>query len=258
MLQNIAANMQKAIAIIPARYASSRFPGKPLVDIRGKSMIMRVYEQVLKAELAKAVYVATDDKRILNHVDMHGGKAVMTSTHHGSGTDRCEEAFRMLQKKENYTADEIIINIQGDEPFIHPDQIDSLIRLFSDRKVKIASLMKAITDEDEIKNPACVKVVSGLNRQALYFSRSVIPFIRNITENQNPAGTYFKHIGIYGYRIAVLQEICKLKPSPLEISEKLEQLRWLENGYAIHMETTEHESIAIDTPADLLKVTNIS
>ena len=250
--------MRKAIAIIPARYASTRFPGKPLVEIKGKSMIMRVYEQALKASMLKDVYVATDDHRIYEHVARQGGKAIMTAVYHTSGTERCLEAFYLLQKEKILSDDEIIINIQGDEPFIHPDQIDSLIQLFARPEVNIASLMKSITDEAEINNPGCVKVVAGVHKQALYFSRSPVPFIRNAEENQNPPENYFKHIGMYAYRSKVLEEICKLKPAPLEITEKLEQLRWLENGYTIHMETTEHESIAIDSPADLLKVTNIA
>jgi len=250
--------MRKAIAIIPARYASTRFPGKPLVEIKGKSMIMRVYEQALKASMLKEVYVATDDHRIYDHVTRQGGKAIMTAVHHTSGTERCLEAFYLLQKEKGFPDDEIIINIQGDEPFIHPDQIDSLIQLFARPEVNIASLMKIITDQAEIHNPACVKVVAGVHKQALYFSRSPVPFIRNDEENQNSPGIYFKHIGMYAYRSKVLEEICKLKPTPLETTEKLEQLRWLENGYTIHLETTEHESIAIDFPADLLKVTNIA
>jgi len=250
--------MRKAIAIIPARYASSRFPGKPLVEIKGKSMIMRVYELALKASMLDDVYVATDDDRIYDHVVQQGAKAIMTAVHHTSGTERCLEAFRMLQKEKNYSDDEIIINIQGDEPFIHPDQIDSLIKLFIRPEVNIATLMKSISDEAEINNPACVKVVAGVHSQALYFSRSAVPFIRNTEENQNSPAIYHKHIGMYAYRSKVLEEICRLKPTPLETTEKLEQLRWLENGYTIHLETTDHESIAIDFPADLLKVTNIT
>jgi 3-deoxy-manno-octulosonate cytidylyltransferase (CMP-KDO synthetase) len=250
--------MQEAIAIIPARYASTRFPGKPLVEIKGKSMIMRVYEQALKASMLKDVYVATDDHRIYEHVARHGGKAIMTAVHHTSGTERCLEAFHLLQKEKKLSDDEIIINIQGDEPFIHPDQIDSLTNLFSRPEVNIATLMKIITDKAEINNPGCVKVVAGVHKQALYFSRSPVPFIRNAEENQNSPAIFYKHIGMYAYRSKVLEEICKLKASPLEITEKLEQLRWLENGYIIHLETTEHESIAIDFPADLLKVTNIA
>ncbi len=246
--------MQKAIAIIPARYASTRFPGKPLVDIKGKSMIMRVYEQAAKADLLKNVFVATDDRRIYDHVIQHQGQAIMTATHHNSGTERCLEAFGILVHKKKCTANEIILNIQGDEPFIEPAQIDALVKLFERPEVNIASLIKKMSDPEEIKNPDCVKVVASKNFQAMYFSRAAIPFSRD-AKDKTP---YFRHIGMYAYRSQTLTRICNLEPSPLEMAEKLEQLRWLENGFTIHLETTEHESIAIDSPADLLKVTNIA
>lgn len=251
--------MNQAIAIIPARYASSRFPGKPLLDIKGKSMIMRVFEQARKADLLRDVFVATDDQRIFDHVNQSGGQAIITAAHHNSGTERCLEAFRILVHKKKCTANEIILNIQGDEPFIEPTQINSLVKLFERPEVEIASLIKKITDPEQINNPDCVKVVAGKNLQALYFSRSPIPFIRDINEEEKfSSGLYFKHIGMYAYRSHVLSQICSLPPTPLEKAEKLEQLRWLENGFSIHLEITEHESIAIDSPADLLKVTNIA
>jgi 3-deoxy-manno-octulosonate cytidylyltransferase (CMP-KDO synthetase) len=249
--------MKKAIALIPARYASSRFPGKPLADIKGKSMIMRVYEQALKATLLKDVFVATDDDRIFNHVTQHGGRAIMTSVQHKSGTERCQEAYGILLSKNKCSKEEIILNIQGDEPFVHPGQIDSLVRMFDRPQVSIATLIKALEDPDELRNPNCVKVVFGSQKQAIYFSRASIPFIRDLDKaTEQNANRFFKHVGMYAYRSSTLTEICKLPPSPLELAEKLEQLRWLENGYPIHVEITEHESIAIDSPADLLKVTN--
>ncbi|HHN48776.1 MAG TPA: 3-deoxy-manno-octulosonate cytidylyltransferase [Bacteroidales bacterium] len=251
--------MQKAIAIIPARYASTRFPGKPLVDIQGKSMIMRVYAQAAKADLLKNVFVATDDRRIYDHVIQHQGQAIMTAAHHNSGTERCLEAFGILVHKKKCTANEIILNIQGDEPFIEPAQIDALVKLFERPGVNIASLIKKMSGPEEINNPDCVKVVATQNLQALYFSRSPIPFIRDLDDEKRfSSGLYFKHIGMYAYRSHVLSEICSLQPSPLEKAEKLEQLRWLENGFSIHLELTAHESIAIDSPGDLLKVTNIA
>jgi 3-deoxy-manno-octulosonate cytidylyltransferase (CMP-KDO synthetase) len=251
--------MNQAIAIIPARYASSRFPGKPLLDIKGKSMIMRVYEQACKAHRLKDVFVATDDQRIFDHVNQSGGQAIMTSTHHSSGTERCLEAFRVLVHKKKCKANEIILNIQGDEPFIEPTQINSLVKLFERSEVEIASLIKKIADTEQLNNPDCVKVVAGKNLQALYFSRSPIPFIRDPNEKERLSPVlYFKHIGMYAYRSHILSQICNLPPTPLEKAEKLEQLRWLENGFSIHLEITEHESIAIDSPADLLKVTNIA
>lgn len=251
--------MQKAIAMVPARYASSRFPGKPLVEINGKSMIMRVYEQALKAGSLKEVYVATDDERIFNHVLENGGKALMTSVHHTSGTERCFEAFETLKSQGKCTSGEVIVNIQGDEPFIDPEQINVLVALFSDPEVKIASLMNKTSNTEEYTDPNCVKVVTGKHKQALYFSRAPIPCIRDENAgNVKSSHTIYKHIGMYAYRSAILQEICRLEPTPLEQAEKLEQLRWLEHGYTIHMEITEHEGIAIDTPEDLLKVTNIA
>ena len=249
--------MQKAIAIIPARYASTRFPGKPLADINGKSMIMRVYDQARKARFIKDVFVATDDQRIYSHVTTSGGKAIMTSPEHLSGTDRCLEAFHSLVRDKICTTDEIIMNIQGDEPFIQPQQIDALANLFTNRHISIATLIKVIRKKEDLDDPNCVKVVIGLKNQALYFSRAAIPFVRTGNDG-NMTHVFYKHIGMYAYRSHVLEAISNLKTSSLEQAEKLEQLRWLENGFAIHTEITEHESIAIDSPSDLLKVTNIA
>ncbi len=251
--------MSKGIAIIPARFGSVRFPGKPLVMIHGKSMIMRVYEQALKAGSLKDVIVATDDQRIYDHVFQNNGKVLMTSVYHNSGTERCLEAFQILLAGKKCTDKEIIVNIQGDEPFIHPEQIDELVGMFGQPDTEIATLKKKITNDAEISNINCVKVVTKICGHALYFSRSPIPFLRDsLHENQENKDVYYKHIGMYAYRSDILQSICQLRPSKLEMAEKLEQLRWLEHGYNIRVKITGYESMAIDTPDDLSKVTNIS
>lgn len=251
--------MKKAIAIIPARFGSVRFPGKPLAMIHGKSMIMRVYEQALKAGSLKDVIVATDDQRIFDHVIQNSGKVLMTSVYHNSGTERCLEAFQILLDGKKCTDKEIIVNIQGDEPFIHPEQINELVGLFDQPGTEIATLKMKITNDADISNHNCVKVVTKICGQALYFSRSPIPFIRDsLRENQESKDLYYKHIGMYAYRSDILKSICQLKPSALEMAEKLEQLRWLEHGYKIRVKMTGYESVAIDTPDDLSKVTNIS
>ncbi len=231
--------------IIPARYASTRFPGKPLVDIRGKSMIRRVYEQCKRSPLLDAVVVATDDQRIADHVKEFG-EVVMTAPEHPSGTDRCQEALRKLSGPFDY-----VINIQGDEPFIDPRQIGLLAGLL-DGKTQLATLAKAIDDPASIQNPNVVKVVFDARGEALYFSRSPIPHVRGKETGQWPgAFTFHKHIGMYAYRTDILNEITLLAPSPLEKAESLEQLRWLENGYRIRVAVTELESAGIDTPQDI-------
>ncbi|MEM8567571.1 MAG: 3-deoxy-manno-octulosonate cytidylyltransferase [Bacteroidota bacterium] len=241
--------MTKILGIIPARYDSSRFPGKPLVDIDGKSMIQRVYEQCQKAQTLNAILVATDDKRIYDVVSQFGGEVVMTASDHQSGTDRCFEALAKQDDKYDY-----VINVQGDEPFINPEQINSLAQRL-DGKVELATLGKSIGSSDELFNPNVVKVVFDKNGKALLFSRSTVPHIRNLDRNQwLNKGRFFKHIGIYAYRTDILASITKLEPSSLEIAESLEQLRWLENGYSIHVEQTEYESTGIDTPEDLIKL----
>ncbi len=248
----ITGNDLKFVAIIPARYASTRFPGKPLVNIGGKTMIQRVYEQVSKS--INAIYVATDDKRIYDTVIAFGGKAIMTSNLHPSGTDRCYEAYALIN--ENF---DVIINIQGDEPFIQPEQIEELKKCFDSKDTQIATLVKAIKNEDaSLFNPNCPKVVIDKNNNALYFSRSPIPFLRGINEkNWVNEHTYFKHIGIYAYRSEILKEIVQLPRTTLEIAESLEQLRWLENGYHIKVGYTDVESMGIDTPEDLEKANNL-
>ena len=238
------------VAIIPARYASTRFPGKPLVDMGGKTMIQRVYEQV--SRVLADVYVATDDLRIFDTVVAFGGKAIMTSDQHRSGTDRCQEAFTKLDEYFD-----VVINVQGDEPFIQPEQITELQKCFDDNETQIATLARKISETDGLDtlyNPNIPKLVLNKNNEALYFSRSVIPFNRG-TEPQNwlTAHSYLKHIGIYAYRAEVLHEITRLEQSALELAESLEQLRWLENGYKIKVGFTDAESMGIDTPEDLVK-----
>lgn len=234
------------LGIIPARYASTRFPGKPLTDIKGKSMIQRVYEQAKKSRLAE-VLVATDDTRILEHVQAFGGKAVMTDSQHQSGTDRCFEAYKQHNRPFEY-----IINIQGDEPFIHPEQIDLVASCFEEPQTQLATLIKKVETAEELFNVNSPKVVLNQAKEALYFSRQPIPYCRNIPNDiWHKQHTYYKHIGIYGYRTDILEKITQLPPSALELAESLEQLRWLENGYRITTAITHHETIGIDTPEDL-------
>jgi 3-deoxy-manno-octulosonate cytidylyltransferase (CMP-KDO synthetase) len=239
----------KIIGIIPARYASTRFPGKPLVDIYGKTMIQRVYEQSVKTKGLAEVVVATDDERIAEEVTNFGGKYVMTSSLHQSGTDRCAEVAAQLPEYD------IIINIQGDEPYISPEQIELLSTCFADKDTQLATLIKEIHTEEELFNVNIPKVTINSRNEALYFSRQTIPFIRNAEKHEwINKHQFFKHIGIYGYRRDVLLAITKLQPSSLEMAESLEQLRWLENGFTIKTKVTQLETIAIDTPEDLKKI----
>jgi len=240
----------KILGIIPSRYGSTRFPGKPLINIDGKSMIQRVYEQVIKTGHLTEVVVATDDNRIFNHVKSFDGKVVMTSSSHESGTDRCAEVISVL--KEDY---DVVINIQGDEPFINPLQINQLCNCFDDIKTDIATLIKKIDSTEELFNDNKPKVVKSENDFAIYFSRNPIPFFRGVErEKWINKHVYYKHIGIYGYRTTVLKKITKLKPSSLELAEGLEQLRWLENGFAIKVAKTDIEAASIDTPEDLKNI----
>lgn len=242
----------KVAGVIPARYASTRFPGKPLADINGKSMIQRVYEQVIQA--LEHVYVATDDQRIFDAVQAFGGAAIMTREDHQSGTDRIAEAVEKIHAETDSQFD-IIINIQGDEPFIQPSQILDLVDCFDEPMVDIATLIKPIEEEGVLFSSNSPKVVTGVDGRALYFSRSPIPYARNCgTKAWFEKHKYFKHIGIYGYRTEKLFEITKLPQSPLELAESLEQLRWLENGYTIQTAVTDFEGLAVDTPEDLEKV----
>lgn len=240
------------IGIIPARYASTRFPGKPLIDINGKSMIRRVYEQALKAASLKLVVIATDDERIAEHVEGFGGKAVMTADTHLSGTDRCAEVVA------NESGFDVAINIQGDEPYIDPAQIDLLASCFNDNETQIATLVKEVKEYNELFNPSNPKVLLNNKQEAIYFSRATLPFLRDIpTKNWLDHHKYYKHIGIYGYRCEVLQELTQLPVSSLEKAESLEQLRWLENGYRIKTAETLLETIAIDEPHDLQKIAQL-
>jgi 3-deoxy-manno-octulosonate cytidylyltransferase (CMP-KDO synthetase) len=237
--------------IIPARYASTRFPGKPLALIGNKSMIRRVYEQASKS--LNLVYVATDDMRIFNAVKEFGGKVVMTDTSHMSGTDRCEEAMNNIIEETGIKVD-VVINIQGDEPFIRPEQIDLLKDCFTDPDVGIATLVRKTAPGEDIFNPNQPKVIIGSNGDALYFSRAAIPYLRDYQKEEwSFKHTYYKHIGLYAYRSEVLKKIPKLSRSPLEITESLEQNRWIENGYRIRTAVTLWESFGIDTPEDLEK-----
>lgn len=241
--------------IIPARYASSRFPGKPLALIGNKPMIQRVYEQALKS--IDLVYVATDDKRIFDAVKKFGGNVVMTSADHMSGTDRCTEAVNKITAESGRDID-IVINIQGDEPFIKPEQIDLLKRCFTGDEVKIATLVREVLSGEDIFNPNQPKVILSSAGDALYFSRAAIPYIRDAEKNEwTSKHVYYKHIGLYGYRTETLKKITWLARSPLEISESLEQNRWLENGFNIRTAVTEWESIGIDTPEDLDKARSL-
>jgi len=247
----------KAIGIIPARYASTRFPGKPLADLKGKTVIQRTWEQTCKSKLLKAVAVATDDDRIAEAVRAFGGEVVMTLATHRTGTERCYEAARKLKASQKLAADDVVINIQGDEPFIQPDQIDSLVKCFKDKSSDIATLVKPISRMEELVSRSTAKVLLNVHEQAIYFSRAPIPFFRDAPQEQwLEKHAYFKHLGMYGYRLGVLGELVKLPPSPLEKAESLEQLRWIENGYTIATRKTLHESIAIDTPEDLKRAWN--
>lgn len=239
----------KFIAIIPARYASTRFPGKPLAMLGGKTVIQRVYEQAIS--VLPEAYVATDDERIFQTVSDFGGRAIMTRSDHKSGTDRIEEAVEKLYA-EHPSAPDVIINIQGDEPFVQPSQIETLCHLFDDPETQIGTLGKPFENMEAVENPNSPKIVCDKRGFALYFSRSVIPFVRG-EEREKWFGhfPYLKHLGLYAYRREVLREVTQLPQSPLELAESLEQLRWLENGYRIRVGLTDVETVGIDTPADL-------
>ena len=236
------------MAVIPARYASTRFPAKPLALLGGKPIVQRVYEQV--AKMVERVVVATDDERIYDTEASFGGEVVMTSPNHKSGTDRCAEAYDKL----GCEAD-IVINVQGDEPFIATEQIATLVKCFENEAIDIATLVKPFSAEsgiEALENPNSPKVVINERGEAIYFSRSVVPYLRDVERSGwLKRHTFYKHIGIYAFRAKTLGEITQLPQSPLEQAEKLEQLRWLENGYRIGVGITDIETIGIDTPEDL-------
>lgn len=235
----------RTIGIIPVRYQSTRFPGKPLIDIAGKTMIHRVYEQAKKANLLHDVIVATDDDRIAEEVASFGGKVLLTRKDHQSGTDRCAEVAN------NYQDIDAIINIQGDEPFIDPNQVNLLVKRLQDPLVEIATLAKRMEVSTDLWNSNCVKVVFRKDGEALYFSRSPIPYSRDIPNEQWVKNhSYYQHIGVYGYKRETLLAIAKLSKGKLEQIESLEQLRWLENGYPIHITLTDKATFGIDTPED--------
>lgn len=247
----------KVIGIIPARYGSTRFPGKPLVEINGKSMIRHVYENASKSKSLGRVIVATDDERISGHVKDFGGEVFMTSELHASGTERVHEALLQVEKMNPGEEWDVIINVQGDEPFIAPAQIDLLISLFHYPDTGIGTLAKGIDDQETLVNPDVVKVVLDSHGRAMFFSRNPIPYIRSKNINDWAAeNSHFKHIGIYGYRNKTLKEIVELAPGRIEKAEALEQLRWLENGYVIRVGLTTIDSISVDTPEDLSKLIN--
>lgn len=236
----------KKLAIIPSRYGSSRFPGKPLIDLAGKSMIQRVYEGVKNAKLFDEVLVATDDDRIFNHVEAFGGKAIMTKSSHESGTERCGEVI------EEYKGFDIVVNIQGDEPLVNAEQLKTLLDTFEDKDVQIATLGSPKITKEDINNQNRIKIVINHLSDAIYFSRSAIPFEAN--QINYP---YLKHIGLYGFRTTTLKELIALKPTSLEKTESLEQLRWLYYGYPIRVAETLIETPNIDTPEDVETVLDI-
>ncbi|MDR1864842.1 MAG: 3-deoxy-manno-octulosonate cytidylyltransferase [Bacteroidales bacterium] len=239
----------KVFGIIPARYASTRFPGKPLAMLRDKSMIEWVYRR--SAGTFRYIAVATDDERIAGEVERFGGKVVMTSPAHGSGTDRCAEALCRMQDMFGEQAD-VAVNIQGDEPFVDPALPARLASCFEDASIHIATVVRAIDRPDDLFDPNCVKAVISVSGHALYFSRSAIPCVRGYEQNQwCGRHTFYRHLGLYAYRADVLLRLTQLKPSLLETAESLEQNRWLENDYRIRVIQTEDESISIDTPEDM-------
>ncbi len=250
----------KIIAIIPARYASSRFPAKVLVDINGKTMIERVFNQAKKATKLSDVFIATDNELVFETVKKFTQNVLMTSDRHISGTDRIAEAALILEK--NKVEFDFIINIQGDEPFIKPEQIDSLAEILlenteNNKQTQLATLVSKIKDSETLFDSNVVKAIFDTNHKAIYFSRNPIPFVRNADKNNwLSEHTFYRHIGMYAYQKQVLQQITKLKPSTLELAESLEQLRWIENGFSIQVAITPFESIGIDTPQDLEKILN--
>ncbi|CAN5486375.1 3-deoxy-manno-octulosonate cytidylyltransferase [soil metagenome] len=239
----------KILGVIPARYASSRFPGKPLADLLGKSMVHRVYLQCKKSKYLSEIVVATDHQEIYNHVLGFGGNAVLTSDQHPSGTDRCCEAMELHSDSFDF-----VVNIQGDEPFIDPQQIDLLCASI-ESTTELATLIQKIITVEQLLSPGEAKVVLNHKKEAMFFSRSPIPFIQKIEQkNWLDHAQFYRHVGLYAYRKDILKKITQLPVSPLEKAESLEQLRWIENGFKIKtVETDAEEGLCIDTPDDLLR-----
>ena len=244
--------MEKTIAIIPARFGSSRFPGKPLAQIGKKTMIRRVYERCSSCASLDEVWVATDDERIRQEVESFNGKVVLTSDRHKSGTDRCAEAMEKIGFTEG-----VVINVQGDEPFVHTSQLEQVISLFQDPETDIATLKIRIEETTQLHSSDAVKVVCDRKGKALYFSRQAIPFRRDTDrEDWLKTGLYYKHIGMYGFRAPVLKKVAQLAPGVLEEAEKLEQLRWMENGLSIVVAETPFDSLSVDSPEDIERIMN--
>lgn len=250
----------KVLAVIPARYASTRFPGKPLAPLAGKPIIQWVWERVANSQrvadceaeegIAMDAIVATDDRRIVEAVEAFGGRAMLTGNQHRSGTDRCGEVLCNLEAQGQYY--DVVVDVQGDEPFVRRNQITDLVDCFADPSTQIATLKTAIGNIQELLSPNNVKVVCDKDDRAIYFSRQPIPYLRGVEQGQWVAHQpYFKHVGIYAFRAEILKQVVRLQPSALECSESLEQLRWIENGYPIRVRATEQGNIGIDTPADL-------
>ncbi len=242
----------KILGVIPSRFASSRFPGKPLIDLAGKSMIQRVYEGAKKCELFTELVVATDDERIFRHVEQFGGKAIMTSESHQSGTDRCGE---VIQK---YADFDVVVNIQGDEPLVEAEQLRQLIRAFENEETEIATLGILVQNQQELFNPNRIKVVLNAHNQAIYFSRNPIPYgAQMLQEFWMKNYPYVRHIGLYAYKTEVLSALVQLKPTALEKQESLEQLRWMYYGYSIQVVMTEIETPNIDSPEDVAAILDL-
>lgn len=239
----------RSVVVIPARFSSSRLPGKPLADIAGMSMIRRVYDRASKAKCPALVAVATDDDRIAAHVESFGGKALITSATHKSGTDRCAQAASLLKLQD----EDVLVNLQGDEPFIDPLCVDVLCNAFVVPDVQIATLSFPVNSPEQLTDPSKPKVIINKNGEAIYFSRFPVPYLRDVADRQQwpHKHNFLKHIGIYAYKVGVLKTIAGLTPSPLELAESLEQLRWLENGLKIRVLPAPSESLSVDTPDDL-------
>lgn len=247
-------NNQRITGIIPARYASTRFPGKPLAMLGEKPMVQWVYEGC--KDVFDQIAVATDDRRIAEAVEKFGGQCIMTSASHRTGTERCLEAVQKLARQG--VVSDIVVNVQGDEPFIRKEQILELLDCFTEEEAKIGTLRREMAEDEDPDDPNTVKLVTDLTGRALYFSRSPVPFFRDrqktAADTLGTTAHYLKHIGLYAFRANALEQICQLPPSPLEQAESLEQLRWMENGFVIHTRPTAYPSMGVDTPQDLEKL----